>query len=79
MKMAENEPILCGTCGIEIHKDEETAKMETLFADVWRDKNGMFGIMDHWHDPKPEEKPSLWEIKHGVPLSENPQPKGDGE
>lgn len=63
----------CATCGVEIFKNKRTKKMEELFADIWIDRTGRFGSnnpISHWHDPKPLERPTTWEIKHGMTLEE---------
>ncbi len=47
---------VCYICGMELHKDSETEKMEKLFCEVWRDTNNKFGLNKpyHWHEVKKE-------------------------
>jgi hypothetical protein len=43
--------IVCVVCGVKLHKDEETKKMDKLYNDVWKGPDGEFGSDDpeHWH------------------------------
>lgn len=62
----------CQTCGMEIEKNEKTEKMENLFADVWCDKNGRFGLSEpyHWHKPNPNTE-QLSEDLRGTTITEH--------
>ena len=46
------EAYQCKICGMEIEKNEKTEKMERLFANIWCDKEGRFGLNQphHWHE-----------------------------
>ena len=48
------EEATCVICGMKIHKDEETKRMEILFSEIWRDEDGRFGLNypEHWHTNK---------------------------
>ena len=48
--------MLCKICGMEIEKNDKTEKMEELFANIWCDKDGRFGLNEpyHWHEPTPK-------------------------
>lgn len=45
----------CAVCGENLHKDEETKKMEMIFAEIWRDADNRFGKDGHWHTAKKSE------------------------
>ncbi len=54
--MISDKEGICSVCGKEIHKDEETDKMEIIFGETWRDNGNKFGSNKpwHWHTNKKE-------------------------
>ena len=48
------EETVCVICGLKIHKDEETKKMEMIYQEVWKDDEGEVGLAfpEHWHTAK---------------------------
>lgn len=42
---------VCYLCGMELHKDRQTEKMEKKYGETWKDNEGNFGLHNryHWH------------------------------